>query len=462
MLQTMATLERLSLADLTNLAIESRDTPMHQAAFAVMDTVRLDELRRHVESRLDRVPELRRVLRKTRAPEGGPLWIDDAAFRIEDHVHAATLPAPGGQAEALRFVEARMTEVMDRSRPLWEMWLLEGYGPRRVGLLIKLHHALADGPAMVNVVGRIFDLGPDEATDPPAPWRPAPSPTAGRLVRDNIQLWAGGFRRVGRRLLHPLRLVRAAATNCRGAVEATRRGWDAPRTSLNRPVGFGRRIAVVRLSLAEAKAVAHQAGVKLNDVFLCLVAGGLRRLMVSRGEDLDCAPLRASVAVSLHPSDDGVTVGNLVGTVVVPLPLERLETASMLARIAAASTLAKSRQRAVVTSGLMVFLAKTGFTRWYIRRQHLINVLTTNLPGPPAALYLAGARLEDAIAIPPIAGNVTVSFAALSYAGTLNLSVVADAASWPDLDVLVEGMHTSWRELASTVTPLQGHTRLTA
>ena len=458
MLETMATLERLSLADLTNLAIESRDTPMHQAAFAVMGTVRLDRLRRHLESRLGRVPELRRVLRTTRPPEGGPLWVDGAAFRIEDHVHGATLPPPGGEATALRFVEARMAEVMDRSRPLWEMWLLEGYGPGRVGLLIKLHHALADGPAMVNVVGQIFDLWPDEIDDPPAAWRPAPPPSRGELIRDNLRLWAGGLRRAGRRLRHPVRIVLAAATNSRGAFEATRRGWDAPRTSLNRPIGVGRRIAVLRVSLAEAKAVAHRSGVKLNDVFLCVVAGGLRRLMVSRGEDLGCSSLRASVAVSLHPSDDGATVGNLVGTVVVPLPLERLEPASMLARIGAAAALAKSRQRAVVTSGLMVYLAKTGFTRWYIRRQHLINVLTTNLVGPPTPLYLAGARLEEAIAIPPIAGNVTVSFAALSYAGALDLSVIADAASWPDLDVLVEGMRASWQELASTATVVEGRT----
>lgn len=451
----MATLERLSLADLTNLAIESRDTPMHQAAFAVMDTVRLDDLRRHLEARLDCVPELRRVLRTTRPPQGGPLWVDDTDFHIAHHVHGAALPPPGGEAAALRFVEARMAELMDRSRPLWEMWLLEGYGPGRVGLLIKLHHALADGPAMVNVLGRIFDLSPSDAADPPAPWRPAPPPSRGELVRDNLGLWAGGFARAGRRLLHPLRPARIAAASCRGVFETTRRGWNAPRTSLNRPIGVGRRIAVLRTSLTEVKDVAHRAGVKVNDVFLYVVAGGLRRLMESRGEELESSPLRASVAVSLHPSDDGATTGNLVGTVVVPLPVERLEPGAMLTRIAAASSLAKSRQRAVVTSGLMVFLAKTGFTRWYIRRQHLINVLTTNLPGPPMPLYLAGARLEDAIAIPPIAGNVTVSFAALSYAGDLNLSVIADAASWPDLDVLVEGMRVAWDELAGTATAVE-------
>jgi diacylglycerol O-acyltransferase len=447
----MAKLERLSLADVTNLALEASDTPMHQAAFAVMDTVPLDHLRRHIAARLNRVPEMRRVLRPTRPPEGRPLWIDDPDFRIEDHVKSVTLPPPGGAAAALRFVEARMAELMDRSRPLWEMWLLEGYGPGRAGLLIKLHHALADGPAMVNLVGQVFDLGPEATEASSSPWRPDPPPGWKALIIDNLGSRPASWARAGRQLRHPVRLLRATATNARGALEAMRRGWDAPRTSLNRPVSAGRRIAVVRLPLGDVKALGHSAGVKLNDVFLCIVAGALSRVMRSRGEDLGGAPLRASMAVSLHPAHDGATAGNLVGTVVVPLPLDDLEPRERLRRIAAASAMAKARQRAVVTSGLMAVLAKTGFTRWYIRRQHLINVLTTSLFGPPVPLYLAGARVEEAFAIPPIAGNVTVTFGALSYAGTLGLSVVADATRWPDLDVLGEGLRASWLELRDDV-----------
>lgn len=365
----------------------------------------------------------------------------------------------------MKFVEERMSALMDRSRPLWEIWLLEGYGPGRVGLMIKLHHALADGPAMVNLAGQIFDLSPDGTVDEPEAWSPAAAPTWGRLVRDNAARRAGALAHLTGRLRHPLRLAVATASNCRGALETMRQGWDAPRTSLNRPVAAGRKIAVVRMPLAEAKFAAHGAGATLNDVFLCVVAGGLRRVMLSRGEDLDGAPLRASIAVSLHRSDDAATAGNLVGTVVVPLPMDDRDPRSRLEEIAAASAHAKATQRPIVTSGLMVFLARTGFARWYIRRQHMINVLTTNLPGPPVPLYFAGARIDSAFAVPPIAGNVTVSFAVLTYAGTLSLSVVADASAWPDLDVLVEGLRSAWRELTgamSTSPPAEGLMALSA
>ena len=375
------------------------------------------------------------------------LWIDDPDFLIENHVLPALLPAPGGEARALAFAEHELQTLMDRSRPLWVMWLLEGYAQDRVGILIKVHHALADGAAMVNMIGQIFDLDPHALIEAPSPWNPASPPARLELVHDDLTRWATWLRRVAFRLRRPVTLFKSAATTCRGAIAEISQGRRAPVTSLNRPIGISRRVAVTRLPLDEVKAVARGHRVKLNDVFLALVAGGLRAVLLSRGEPIEGVQLRASVAVSLHRPGDEKTSGNLVGKLIVPLPMDGNDAVARLAAIAASSARAKATQRAVVNPQLMVWLARSRLTKLYIRRQHFINVLTTNLPGPPQPLYFAGARLLDALAIPPIAGNVTVSFAALSYAGGLDLSLVADATSWPDLDVLQDGMRASWLAL---------------
>ncbi|HYL08254.1 MAG TPA: wax ester/triacylglycerol synthase domain-containing protein, partial [Candidatus Udaeobacter sp.] len=160
---------RLSIDDVSNLALEAPDTLMHQAAVAVLDAdllldpeghVRIDLVRRFLESKLSGAPELRRVLRPTRQFQGRPLWVDDPGFRIENHVHAGSLPDPGGEAALLKFVEHTTAEQMDRALPLWQLWLLDGYAPGRVALVIKVHHALVDGPGMLNLVGQLFDQEP--------------------------------------------------------------------------------------------------------------------------------------------------------------------------------------------------------------------------------------------------------------------------------------------------------------
>ena len=456
----MVQLNRLSAMDLTNLALEAPDAQMHQLAFGVLDGaglvdarghVRIDRVRRHVEARLDRVPELRRKLYQPGWLGGRALWVDDPDFRVEDHVLAARLPEPGGAAELMAFAEQQMSVLMDRSRPMWQVWFLEGCSADTAGIVIKLHHALADGPAMVNVVGQIFDLEPGPFDQTHLGWKPSPPPSRGALIRDNLAGKASWVWRAGRALSHPIALARSAAGLYRGARETIRVGRHAPRTSLNRPIGITRRVAAVSVPLFEVKALAHATGVKVNDVFLAVIAESLRKALLRRGETIDGAPLRASVAVSLRHPGDAATSGNRIGTMVVPLRLDDDGPLERLAAIASASARAKATQRAVLTPGLMLLMARLGVTRAYIRRQRLINLLTTNLPGPPMPLYFAGSRLVDAIAIPPIAGNVTASFAALSYGARLELSVVADAESWPDLDLLADAMRSTWLRLKAAL-----------
>jgi len=467
----MSRIERLSRADESNLALETRDSPMHQAALGVLDAatlvdsagrVRLDDMRAHVASRLERVPELRRVLYETGFLEGRALWVDDPGFRIEEHVRMATLPSPGGEKAALSFAERKMSELMDRSRPLWEIWLLEGYGAGQLGVFIKLHHALADGRAMINLIGQVFDIEPKAFERAAVTWKPIAAPSARALITDNLREKLESVLAAARRLAHPIHLWHQTSETMGGAVEALRVGRHAPRTSLNRPIGVSRKLDVLHLDLREVRAIAHRQGVKLNDVFQCIVAGGLRGVLQSRGEDVQGVRLHVSMAVSMHPAGDSSTAGNNIGTVIVKLPLDQPAPCASLAEIAADSAKAKATQRPVVTPGVMSVLARSGLMRLYIRHQSVINLLTTNLPGPPVPLYLAGARLLDATAISPIAGNVTVSFAALSYCDRLNLTVVADARAWSDLDVLVSSMATTWRELQDSSRPASGLTAATA
>lgn len=453
---------RLSRDDVTNLALEAPDTLMHQAALGVLDAgqlldhegrLRIASIRERLAPKVQRAPELHQVLHETGFLQGRPLWIDDPDFRIENHVHAVTLPRPGGRDAALEFVATRLAEPMDRARPLWQLWFLEGYANDRVGVVLKTHHALCDGPAMLNLVVALFDLEPTADPVPAIRWTPVPVPSGRALLADNFEVAAADLGRGLRRLRHPVRLGRAAAASLRGGWETVRQGRGAPVTSLNRPIGVDRRFAVTALPLHEVKRIAHGSHVKVNDVFLDLVAGGLRAVLLARGEAVDGVTLHASIAVSMHPMGDASTLGNRVGTMVVPLPLTEASPGSRLAAIAAGTAVAKSRQRAPVTPAFMALLARSGVTRRYIRRQRIINVLSTNLAGPAFPLYVAGARLLEVFAAPPIAGNVTASFAALSYDDELNLSVVADAAAWPDLAVLMDGIGECWDALSRPSVP---------
>lgn len=451
-----ASIERLSLVDLTNLTVESEDTPMHQGALGILDgttlldpdgRVRIEIIRAHLEARLERVPSLRRKLMGTGPFEGRPLWIDDPGFRIENHVLVARLPAPGGDTRAFEFAESKMATLMDRARPLWQLWFLEGYGPGKIGVFLKLHHVLADGKAILNMVSLLFDLAPGEQleTKPPE-WMPEAPPSHGALMRDNVALKARLVSRAARRLAHPVVLLRSIAAACRGLGAVIREGVGTPRTSLNRPIGSLRTVGVLRLQLGAVKQAAHARGVKVNDVILDLVAGGLRHVLASRGEPTQGVSIRASMAVLLSPNTSDVT-GNHAGTMIVPLPVDGRSEDKRLSAIAAATTRAKHAQRGAVSQSFMVLMAVTGLMRFFIRRQRMVNILVTNLAGPQFPLYVAGARMLDAFAITPVAGNVTASFAVLSYDGHLDLSVHADGEAWPDFDVLMRGMELAWREL---------------
>jgi diacylglycerol O-acyltransferase / wax synthase len=457
--------DRLGAQDLTNLAVEAADTPMHVGVVALLDggdlldadgRLRLAAIRRAVAARLDCVPSLRKVVHRPRPPAGRPLWVDDPAFAIERHVGHLRLDPPGGEEELLRLTERVLQPPLDRSHPLWRVWLVTGLADGRVAVVVKLHHAVADGLAAVRLVARLLDAPPGAPRDTaplgaaaPAPWVPSPPPRWGELVRDNLAGHASGAARLARRLTSAAGLRRSAWAVLAGW-RALARARGAPRTSLNGPIGGRRRLAVIRLDLASVKEAGHAYHGKVNDVVLALVAGGLRGLLVSRGTAVDGLVLRAAVAVSLRTPEQADGVGNVTGGLVVRLPLGTADPGARLAAIAAETASAKRSQVAGNEQRLLAWFAKSGLMRYFTRHQRLTNVVESNVTGPAEPVRVLGARVADLVPVGVIAGNLAITFLAFSYAGRLSITVWCDADRFPDLPVVVEAMRSEWATLAGS------------
>lgn len=444
---------RLSSSDFSYLRFETPAAPMHVGALMVVEAaplqgpgggLALDRIRRRIASRLDRMPELRRRLYRPGPLCGRPLWVDDPAFDIALHVRAA--PAgPAGDHGFLAAAARAMEPPLDRHRPLWEICFLPAPEEDRLGVLLKIHHAIADGLGVEALMLALFDGERDAADPKPRPWAPQPPPGRWSLLADNWSWRLGAALRAARRLRQIGRLAGASVDLAR----ALRDSRSAPQTSLNRPVRPGRNVRFVRLDLATAKAVAEAGSGKVNDVVLNLVAGGLRELLRGRREPLD-ADLVASVPVSLRPGAEARALGNRVGVMLVPLPVREPDPARRLRLIVEATRRAKSDQRPAFGEHLMSTLAATPLARAFIARQRMVNLFVTDVVGPAAPLYFLGGRVLDIIPIVTSTGNVTVSTCALSYAGSLYIAVTADASACPDIDSMTRRMEAEWTSAAET------------
>ncbi len=436
-------LERLSSLDVSNMRVEGRGTPMHVSAVAVVDgaplldaagQLRLAAVRAYVEQRLHLAPRLRQVLVRPRRGLGPPVWADDAYFDISQHVRARVVPAPGDQ-EALLAAYAELNELpLDRSRPLWELWLLPGLADGNVGLLIRLHHAVADGVAALALLGALFDTAPDRPPPAAPPWRPAPVPSGWRMFTDAWRRRARALATVVAGLGHPAVVLAQLRSRARTMRLLAGEGL-APGVSWNRPAGTGRRLLLARADLARAKAVAHAHGATVNDLVLTAVAGGARRVLAERGELRPGLTLKASVAVAVRDPAAQAPTGNRAAIMLVPLPVDDPDPVSRLVQIAQA---ARERKRYPPYQPAGRFAQRPMV--WAMSRQRLVNLFTSNLPGPPDPLYLAGARVLDLFQAGVVQGNVTVAVGVISYAGQLNFSIVGDTGAVPDLRTFAGGL----------------------
>lgn len=443
-------LERLSPQDASNLRVEARGVPMHVAGLVILEggplldsggSLRLDKVRAHIEGRLHLSARLRQVLYRPPLGLGPPMWIDDPGFDITRHVTARSVPPPGDEAALLRTVEELNEPPLVRSRPLWELWVLTGLANGRLAMLVRLHHVVADGIAALALLGSWFDFVPDAPSPGSPPWHPAPIPSRRDLFADNVRRRSAGIARAVAALLHPGRWWRQATDTLRTLRQAVAEGL-APRSSLNGPVGSHRRLLLARADLDPAKRVAHAHGAKVNDLVLAAVSGGARELLRSRGERVPGLVLRAMVPISERGPEDAPAGGNLVSMMTVPLPVGEGDPIKRLERIAKETAERKRRpvrQWATFPSILTALM----------KRQRLVNLFTSNVPGPPVPMYFARARVVEVFQIGPVQGNVRLSVGVLSYAGRIDFDIVGDADSLPDLDVFASGLVRTLEEMGA-------------
>lgn len=440
------TVRRLRLADLANLWAEGPTTPSQIALVAEFDATplraadgRLDvaRIRTELARRTARVPALADRIRWTRAGEGRPAWVAAAGFDPATHITSVTLPAG---ADLAAWCADRIVVPLDRERPLWRAEIVDGLPDGRFGLLMVLHHVLADGLTGVAIAARLLDDSPD-AVAVPGPVTVGPPPAHRTLVREARRARLRALARAVRGVPGLPAAVRRTVRRVRDATGDVR--VPAPVTSLPHRVGTGRRLAVVRFPLDAVRAAGRASGATVNDVLLAAVASGLRALFLARGERVDGLTPRVSMPVGAH--------GHQAGMLLLDLPVGEPDPHHRLAAVHATTTRLKDRLR---TGGGDVFdvldlpgpLARLA-VRW--GRRHAarhINLFVTDVPGPPAPLWLAGARLLDAVPVAPLSADVPLGIAALSYAGTLAVAVHADAAV-TDLDVLATGIADGVTEL---------------
>ena len=444
---------RLSALDMINLSVETPDTPITIGAVLILDgqalrgadgCLPLAAIRAAIEGRLADAPSLRRVVRPAGPLAGRPVWIDDPAFRIDRHVLRAEVPRPGDEAALLRLAAGLMSGVLDRTYPLWRIWLVTGLDGDRVAVVVKLHHVLADGLAAIQLIMSTVDIHFAEGSEPARPWSPSPPPSWHQLVADNVRARLAAMRRFApwsslRRLVSALHVHRRMLATLR----------HAARTSLNAPVGPRRRLAVLRIDLAEAKRLAHRHNGKVNDVVLSLATAGVRSLLHARGEPVDELWLHATVAMSLRTLGQAPETGNHTGGVVVRLSAGQTDPGVRLSLVATRSARAKRDQPPTTGNALLVWLARLGLAGLFSRHQHMVHFVESNIAGPAKPIHVLGAPLLDVIPIGNLAGNLGVSFLALSYAGRLVITVHADADRFPDLPALLAGMRREWAVLCA-------------
>jgi WS/DGAT/MGAT family acyltransferase len=471
---TQTELSRLSATDASFLVQERTGSHMHIGAVMIFDGPMPDveKLKAHIESRLHLVPRYRQRLVWPPMQAGRPFWVDDSEFNLNYHVRDAALPAPGNDSQ-LELMCARIySQRLDRTKPLWEMWLIDGLTGGRFAMILKSHHAVIDGIAGVDVGTVLLGMDPSEKIEKPQPWRPRPMPTQGELLEI-------GLREVAQT---PWKVARGAVAFARGdretregvgeflsgATKAVSETMDAaPRTPMNTQIGQHRRYKFVRNSLEDFKEIKTLLDTTLNDVVLTVTSDALGRWLRSRYYPTDGLKLRALVPVSTRPKQkrgDNAQHGNELLAMRGSLPVEDMDTLKRLAYVKNSMDHLKKSNQAVAADALTAVqnfapptvLAQASRLNFSTR---LFNLLVTNVPGPQMPLYLLGRPMVDAFPIPFLAENHGLSVAVMSYNGRLNFGILGDYDAIPDIQVIADGISDSRDDLLDATSQVKTKVR---
>jgi WS/DGAT/MGAT family acyltransferase len=454
-------LDRLKAIDASFLAQEGPNSHMHVGAAVLLDgpAPAFDELLDSLRMRLHLVPRYRQKLAIPPAGTGRPLWVDDATFNIEYHVRHTALPAPGSEAQLLRLAGRVYSQQLDRARPLWELWLVEGLEDGRFALISKTHHAMIDGIAGVDLAQVMFDVSPVPADveHPDEPWQPAPEPTPAEVVACGaLGLLRGGVRAAtaaAALVSRPGAALHGAREAAEGIGEVVWAGMNpAPETPLNVPIGPHRRFVVVRSELDDFKAVKNAFGGTVNDVVLAVVSGALRDWLHTRGVRTEGLELRALVPVSIRGAHERGALGNRIAAMRGPLPVYVEDPVARLETVRRAMDGLKESKQAVgaeVLAGAQNFapptlLAQASRLNFSTR---LFNLLVTNVPGPQFPLYVQGREMLDVFPVAFLPRDHALAVAIMSYNGHMNFGLLGDYDAMPDIDVVADGIEAALGEL---------------
>ncbi len=454
-------LDRLTSTDASFLHQEGPTSHMHIGGVLIFEgpPPSFAEYVEHVRSRLHLVPRYRQKLAVPPLEMGRPLWVDDPSFNLEYHVRHSALPPPGTEEQLLRMTARIASQQLDRSRPLWESWLVEGLSEDGFALIFKTHHSLVDGVSGVDLATVLFDLGRAPAPGPAQTetWQPSPEPSA-------VDLVLAGMRGI----------VRATAELAEGTLAAASRPWGtlgfmrdaleglgeivwaglnpAPESPLNVEIGPHRRFALVRHQLADYKHIKDELGGTVNDVVLAVVSGALARWLRSRGVRTEGLEMRALVPVSVRTQDQRGTLGNRLAAMRGPLPVYIDDPIARLRFVSREMDGLKESKQAVGAATLAAvnnlapptILAQASRLNFSTR---LFNLIVTNIPGPQFPLYVLGRELQDLFPLAFLPRNHALAVAIMSYNGHLTYGLLADYDALEDLDVFAAGIDAALSEL---------------
>ncbi len=462
----MRGMQRLGGLDSSFLYFETPTMHMHVGGLMLVDPstrkepYSFEDFRSYIAARMARVPAFRRKLVTVPFNLGRPVWVEDADFDLDFHLHRATVAAPGGDKETADFVADVLALPMDRSRALWEMYALEGRADGLIGIVSKVHHSLIDGITGANMMAELFDLEPDPAPPPPVDdqWEPERRPSDVELLARSAFDWA----------TRPLAVAKLAPGTVMGLTKLLRRRsrgapgmpapFTAPRTPFNATVSAHRSVAFTHVPLDEVKQVKNAFGVKVNDVVVALTSGALRHYLRARNE-LPDRSLIAAIPVSVHDRSDGAEGTVKVSFMFGSLASDVEDPAERLRAIAETNEGAKEDHELVGANLLQDWaehaapntfsLAARVYSSLRVANRHPVvhNLIVSNVPGPPIPLYLNGAKLVALHPLGPVMDGAGLNVTVLSNQDVLGFGFIADRALMPDLWDLSDAVRPALDEL---------------
>ncbi len=446
-------MERLSTLDAEFLHLEDGIAHMHigGACLFADPPPSYEAIARMIEAKLHLIPRYRQRVRSVPFELGRPVWVDDPHFNLTYHLRHTALPAPGDDGAFCRLMGRIMSQPLDRERPLWEAWLVEGLEDGHWALVFKVHHCRVDGIAGVELLRVLLDPEADIEVAPPQPWQPRPEPRGAGMVLD---AWGGlatdaiaTVSGLPRALTHPAGAINSAVGTALGFVHLVGDLRATPPLSIEGSIGPHRSWAQSSAALGDVRTIRSAFDGTINDVVLAVVSGGYRELLLSRGDDADRAKVRSLVPVSTRHDDGRGKADNRVSILLYDLPVqvadpvERLELVHEQMTELKASHVAEAGETVTTLGDLappMVVgvLSRIGIRAAHRLPQRSINTVTTNVPGPQFPLYCLGREMLEYRPFVPISHGVRVGTAIISYNGRLFFGVTGDEATAPDVHVL--------------------------